>query len=323
MTTLAELRELFPEQIATRPSGHYAHIVTLRLTESYPVFRTDEGLNTALVPLGRQDRTPVDRIVMFMRKQTTPERLRGRELLRKYHPETAEACRYNESPCGACPDCIAYGYAIGESGAEKAKVFGDTAYSLSGHATSHTVRTFNAPNEGGVMYDHADGRTSDRINATEYVIPGVLFPSVTTTRDLTFAMFCYVLNNILSTTRYGAITTRTGRVDNQVVALVVADGEVMSNLALTQAVYDELQAAGQWGDDDLIDPLASQEAMNAVLPDLIAGSHVQAQAVITGNGLAALLEEFRTTVSQSFGDLTGVLMDQVADYRERLTAKGK
>src|SRR5258708_8003315 len=223
MTTLNDLSSLFPSAIPLRPEAHYAHLIVLRTTESYPIFRTDGDLNTARIPAGRTDKSIVDGIAMFMRKQTTAERLRGRELLRGASL-LPEECKYNENPCGRCPDCVAYGYAIGDGGAEKSKVYSDTAYSLSDHAISHEIRTFNAPGETGTMYDQEAAKTSNRINSTEYVKPGVVFPAVMTLRDLTFPLFCYVLNNLLSTQRYGATTTRTGRVENKVIGIVLGNG---------------------------------------------------------------------------------------------------
>lgn len=322
MTALNQLAEKFPSEIALRPSANYAHIVTLRVSESYPIFRTDEGLNTAQVAAGRNNHQLVDRIAMFMRKQTTPERLRGRELLRQYQPERMESCRYNEQACGQCPDCIAYGFAVGDSGAEKAKVFGDTAYSIRGHDVAHVVRTFNAPNETGTMYDQEKEQTSNRINSTEYIVPGVIFPSVVTTRDLTFAGFAYVLNNILSTVRYGATTTRTGRMDNQVVAIVVADGEIMSNLALTQAIYDHL---AQRPNEDILDPREVREAAEAVLPNLISGSNVKIAQQLVGSQLDDFLAEFLNVVSQQPQDLITTLFEQVDHYEARRSGgkKGK
>lgn len=323
MTPFDDLQnpKFFPEAVPTRPGGHYAHIVTLRVTESYPIFRTDGGLNVARVPVGRSDPTLVDRITMFMRKQTTPERLRGRELLRQYNAPLVDECRYNESPCGTCPDCVAYGYAIGDTGAEKAKVFGDSAYSLSAHTVSHEVNTFNAPNEGGIMYDPADNKTSNRINSTEYVKPGVIFPTVTTTRDLTFTMFCYVLNNLISTKRYGATSTRTGRVDNQVIAIIVADGEIMSNLALTQALYDMLQTRKAWPDDDLVSVGVALDAAQEVLPALIRQADVHVRAQLVGSELTTFLDEFRVQVSQQPEQMIGQVVKDAAEYRTRLTAK--
>ena len=74
----------FPQQVLPKPSGYYAHLVMLRVTDSYALFQTDGELNTARIRLG--ERTPdfVSRIEIFKRKQTTPERLVGRELLRHY-----------------------------------------------------------------------------------------------------------------------------------------------------------------------------------------------------------------------------------------------
>jgi CRISPR-associated protein Csc2 len=323
MTLFDELVSKFPSQIATRPSGHYAHIITLRETESFSIFRTDGTLNFTSVAIGRQDRTPIERITMFMRKQTTPERLRGRELLIKHRPDLMAQCRYNESPCGQCADCVSYGYAIGESGAEKAKILSDSAYSLTGYVISHQVNTFNAPNETGVMYDHASGSTSNRINSTEYVVPGVLFPSVSTARDVSFHMFAFLLNNLLSTKRYGATTTRTGRMANHVVGIVIANGELMSNLALTQAIYDDLNEQGQWPADDLVDVTLAEAAMQRCLPGLIQQSGVAVEMVLLGNELAQFLGEFDVQVSQQPETLFKALDEDVADYKKRLSPENK
>lgn len=329
MPTLKEdLKELFLGQIASKPSGYYAHIVTLRLTESYPVFRTDEGLNIARVASGRTEQQPVDRITMFMRKQTTPERLRGRELLRHYAGEVMESCSYNEhdakkkiGPCGQCPDCVTYGFAIGESGAEKAKVFGDTAYSLTGSEISSTLRTFNAPNESGIMYDPESEQTSNRINSTEYALPGLIFPSVTTLRDMPFEFFAYILNNILTTPRYGAITTRTGRVENRVQALVFADGEIMSNLALTQALYDALVAENEWKENELVDIQTVERVLPVVLNNLLAEARVRVHETIMGENLQAFMQAFDAEYGQQIEGLIADLFALSHEYRQRVSGK--
>lgn len=331
MSILNELAELFPKEIALRPSGFYAHIITLRLTESYPVFRTDEGLNTARVAVGRQWPELIDRVTIFMRKQTTPERLRGRELLRKYDKgQEMQKCTYNEhdakkkiGPCGQCPDCVTYGFAIGDSGAEKAKVFGDTAYSLTGHDVSHTLRTFNAPNESGVMYDAESKQTSNRINATEYALPGLIFPSVTTLRDLPFEFFEYILNNILSTKRYGAITTRTGRVENHVVGIAIADGEIMSNLALTQALYDALEKEDLWPQDDLVTMDAVYQVLPRILEQLLAESRVQVADFLIRDELSEFLRDFDQEFTQKLDEQIPQLFALARDYRESLTGRSK
>jgi hypothetical protein len=59
-----------------------------------------------------------------------------------------------------CPDCITYGFAIGDSGSEKSKVITDTAYSLTPYDDSHETRTLNAPYEDGTMSRQGEGNRS-------------------------------------------------------------------------------------------------------------------------------------------------------------------
>src|SRR5712692_6828489 len=143
--------EFFHTAVPSRPAGKYAHIVMLRVTEGYALFQTDGELNRARVSAGTApDSAMMTRITLFKRKQTTPERLNGRELLR-YHGVLSpsedvtdpDSCIYNVKSCRKCPDCITYGFAIGDGGSEKSKVYADTAFSLTDYATSHEVFTLN------------------------------------------------------------------------------------------------------------------------------------------------------------------------------------
>src|SRR5689334_18631244 len=99
------------------PMGKYAHILLLRETNSFALFQTDGELNISRVSLGRKNQELATRIVLFKRKQSSPERLTGRELLRRYG--LVESCKYNTAEfCKRCPDCIYYGFAIGDQGSE-------------------------------------------------------------------------------------------------------------------------------------------------------------------------------------------------------------
>src|SRR5437016_10297075 len=243
-----EKQDVFHPSIPLIPQGKYVHFVILRETSSFPLFQTDQELNFARVSAGREENdesaATISRVVLFKRKQTTPERLTGRELLRRYgltsdeeSGDTARYCEYNsEDFCKHCPDCIYYGFAIGQEGSERSKVLVDSAFSLSDYDESHQSMTFNAPYEHGTM--SKNGSTKSSFGEQDHVLPQVFFPAIITLRDPTEAAFIYVLNNILRTKRYGAQTTRTGTVENQVVAIVFADGEICSNLKLTQTLYD-------------------------------------------------------------------------------------
>lgn len=266
--------KFFQAEIPYKPMGKYVHFLTVRVTESYPLFQTDGELNKARVRAGIEDKNPISRLTMFKRKQSTPERLVGRELLRNYGLMTAEECEYNVKFAMDNPDCIIYGFAIGDSGSEKSKVVVDTAFSITSFDESHETFTLNAPFENGTMTSKGEtgskpGETTSRINQQDHIKPQVFFPSIVTLKDPTEASFLYVFNNILRTRHYGAQTTRTGRVRNELIGVVFADGEIVSNLRWTQKIYDELKAGEKLTQIDPLDEDDVIEAATRSIQDLM------------------------------------------------------
>lgn len=257
--------KFFHTEIPYKPMGKYAHFLTIRITESYPLFQTDGELNKARVRAGINNKNTISRLSMFKRKQSTPERLVGRELLRNYGLMTAKECEYNVDFAMDNPDCIIYGFAIGDSGSEKSKVVVDTAFSITAFDESHETFTLNAPYENGTMASKGEGNSkpgeiTSRINQQDHIRPQVFFPSIVTLKDPTEAGFLYVFNNILRTRHYGAQTTRTGRVRNELIGVIFADGEITSNLRWTQAIYDVMKANNTLHSPD---PLDEDEAILA------------------------------------------------------------
>lgn len=339
---------LFPASLPPRPSGRYAHIVLLRETDSYALFQTDGELNTARVHAGVERADLITRITMFKRKQTTPERLVGRELLRRYGLVSAEPadpqakakrpdergvsvdaaglpiCDYNVDFCKQCPDCISYGFAIGDSGSEKSKIFSDTAYSLSAFDASHEAFTLNAPYEGGTMSRR--GEVTSRINEQDHVRPQTLFPAVITARDLTAPLFLYVLGNVLKTRRYGAQTTRTGTMTNHLLGIVLADGEIFSNLHFTQRLYDRLAAQGQIDPAQPIAVGAALDAGRALVPALLAEDRVAVSQHLQGAELAAFLDDLGARTRGEDGArelLQAAARDSAAYHAAYIQKKGK
>src|SRR6266705_6159205 len=282
-----ETIDVFQQAIPKLPMGKYAHVIMLRETNSFALFQTDCELNISRVSLGRkaENQSLATRIVLFKRKQSTPERLTGRELLRRYG--LVENCKYNTDKfCKRCPDCIYYGFAIGDQGSERSKVLVDSAFSVTGYDMSHQQFTFNAPSENGTMSE--DGKMRTALGEQYYVLPQVYFPSVVTVKDPTEAEFIYVLNNILRTKRYGAQNTRTGTVENHVTGIVFSDGEIFSNLQLTQSVYDALSP-----EQRAKTPLSQEavlEAIHSVTPVLLREDGLVAQHY-EGERLQTLIQE--------------------------------
>jgi len=299
--------EWFLTEVPGKPMGRYAHIILLRVTDSYPLFQTDGELNTARVRAGIAQDGLLTRLTMFKRKQSTPERLVGRELLRRYGLLSGEAadergkdredekglpiCDYNVQFCTQCPDCIAYGFAIGDAGSEKSKVITDTAYSLTSYDHSHEAFTLNAPYEDGTMTRY--GEVTSRINEQDHIRPQVIFPGVVTARDLTENLFLYVLNNVLRARHYGAQTTRTGRLHNRIATVALTDGDIFSNLLFTQKLYDALIADGAIHPPDPVDPETAFKAAQALVPELLREDGVTVDQLIIGEDLEVLLAEMQ------------------------------
>ncbi|MBE9198021.1 MULTISPECIES: type I-D CRISPR-associated protein Cas7/Csc2 [unclassified Nodularia (in: cyanobacteria)] len=298
--------KFFQAEIPYKPMGKYVHFVTVRITESYPLFQTDGELNKARVRAGVKDKTTISRLSMFKRKQSTPERLVGRELLRNYGLMTAEECEYNVNFAMDNPDCIIYGFAIGDSGSEKSKVVVDTAFSITAFDQSHETFTLNAPYENGTMASKGEngskpGEVTSRINQQDHIRPQVFFPSIVTLKDPTEASFLYVFNNILRTRHYGAQTTRTGRVRNELIGVVFADGEITSNLRWTQAIYDQMKAQNAINPPDPLDEDDVITAAKSAIEALMADEFIVHTDFI-GDAFSPLLNEVKKLV----GDETGI-----------------
>jgi CRISPR-associated protein Csc2 len=286
--------KFFHKEIPAKPMGKYVHFLTVRITESYPLFQTDGELNKARIRAGIERKETISRLVMFKRKQSTPERLTGRELLRNYKIGDWEKCDYNVDFSKTTPDCILYGFAIGDSGSEKSKVVVDTAFSITPFDDSHFNFTLNAPFENGTM--SRNGEVTSRINSQDHILPQVFFPSIVTLKDPTESGFLYVFNNILRTRHYGAQTTRTGRVRNELIGIVFADGEIVSNLRWTQKIYDLMSNANQI---QAPDPLNEDEVVAAATKAI---SELMTQECIPhmdfiGESLQPLLDEVKSITS--------------------------
>lgn len=313
---------LFTRDIAQRPQGRYVHYILMRESESFPVFQTDGTLNVIRTQAGvtggqsgSGDAHLISRLVVFKRKQTSPERLTGRELLRLHgiitdDDDNARRCVYNsEDFCKHCPDCIHYGYAIGDQGAEKSKVYVDSAFSITRYEDSHKSFRFNALYEQGTMTE--GGKTRSSFGEQDHVVPQVFFPAVVTLRDPTYEGFLYVFGNLLRTSRYGAQETRTGRIENHIVAVAFTSGEIFSNLRFTQAIYDHMASNNQLEHT----PLSRQTVLSTaseVVPGLLRDEPVEQFQTLIGGSLETLLGEVRALYQDSI---------RVASFLQALDAK--
>lgn len=276
LTILNQYRDYLLDQYDNFPHGRYVSLLIIRKTESETIFRTEgsgEGLVKEIVMAGatKENAKPMRRVVISKRKQTAVERRTGRELLREHGllkmavvNKKEQPCALNtNAPCGQCIDCMLYGFAVGGGGAQKSRVMTDDAYSIGPVAQVTGRRTFNATFDNGTMRNPLTGAASTSINEDEYVLPETHFLDMETLKDVTIGELQYVIGNVLRSSRYGAISSRLGRVQNTLAAIVFSDTEIFANLELTQHVYDILKSSSR-EPDELDFPLSDEQVKSAV-----------------------------------------------------------
>ena len=141
------------------------------------------------------------------------------------------------------------------------------------------------------MRDPVSGEASSSIQEDEYVKPETLFIDMQTLKDLTINEIRYVLANVLRSRRYGAISSRLGKMRNIIVGVIFSDCELFSNLELTQCVYDRLGSDGrQFPLDENLVKLEVAGAVAGLTNEVIGNLQPLADAELT-----ELISEIRQT----------------------------
>ena len=305
MSILNNYTDFIVDQYENFPQSRYLTLIVLRKAESEMIFRTEgsgEGLSRDTVHPGLDGGDPISRVTISKRKQTAVERRTGRELLRQHNllfyaggereGDKDNICALNRNkPCGICADCMIYGYAVGGGGAQKSRVITDDAFSILSYQAVTAKRTFNALYDNNTMRDPFDEKASASIQEDEYVKPETLFIDMQTLKDLTAIEIRYVIANILRSRRYGAISSRLGKMRNTLVGAIFSDCELFSNLELTQSVYDRL------GADNRKFPLKEKQVESEVVTAVENLSHgvIGNLQVLGDTEVDALVDEIRHT----------------------------
>lgn len=251
--SIEKLQPFLASSYENFPKGRTIGAVVLRKTQSETIFRTEgtgEPMCSEYVQAGLTDIKTIPRLVMTKRKQIAPERRKGREFLRVHellYPDAKgnSICSLNtNAPCEMCIDCFLYGFAAGGEGAQKSRVWTEDAFSVLPSTELIGDRTINAIFETGTMRDE-EGKASTALNTSEYIKPGVHFLDIVTFKDVTADELRYALGNILLTSRYGAVSSRVGRMENQILGIFGGIAELPSSLELVQGIHDKLPADKQ------------------------------------------------------------------------------
>ncbi|WP_193199400.1 type I-D CRISPR-associated protein Cas7/Csc2 [Nostoc sp. MG11] len=332
--SISKLSSVLATSYENFPKGRFITLVVLRTTHSETIFRTEgsgEPMCSEFVQAGLEgenQKTIIQRLVMTKRKQVAPERRYGREHLRAHellytNPKDGSLCSLNtNAPCEMCVDCFLYGFAAG-GGAQKSRIWTEDAFSILPASDVVGDRTINAIYETGTMRDEK-GNASTALNTSEYIKPGVHFLDVVTLKDVTADELRYIIGNILFTSRYGAVSSRVGRMENQILGVFGSITELPSSLELVQATYDVLgkplehplninqlitaskQVIANWKNKRGVSVQLSEEELANLVTD------------VETNWSEAERDNFLKRLSQSYESFR-----QVAPDKKKAKAKGK
>ena len=310
------------DAMSIAPQNNFTSILVLRELESHAIFTTDgESADLASVAVGSgDDRETYSPGLMFMRKQTGSDRRFGKALQRDLLD--IDCTMQVNKMCQECVECILYGSAASESDQSisiTSRVMYDTAYTLRDATTAIDEKFQNAPGD-----DYAKGAEAT-IREPDFFEPGTLFPSVITLRDATPEELAFVLGITAKNKRYGAATSRLGRVKNHIVGVYTGSEEGPANLGLTRDVIQRLRESDDTDFDSIqdvitasaLDPQFVTDHLEAAFEKRVnaerGGLHIERvpdetvdelTEAATGNSLADVLET-QLEASHSFLDQAG------------------
>ncbi|ELZ96024.1 type I-D CRISPR-associated protein Cas7/Csc2 [Haloferax sulfurifontis] len=256
------------DEMTIAPKNNFTNVLVLRELESHAVFTTDgQSADLANVAVGLgDDRETYSPGLMFMRKQTGSDRRFGKSLQRDLLQ--TECTMQVNGMCQDCVECILYGSAASDDADQQlsitSRVMYDTAYTLRDATVTIDEKFQNAPGD-----DYA--KTAEAtIREPDFFEPGTLFPSVITLRDATPEELAFVLGITAKNKRYGAATSRLGRVKNHILGVYTGSEEGPANLGLTRDVVTRLRDSDETSADSIQDVITAA----AHDPQLV-GDHLQ------------------------------------------------
>ena len=305
------------KELTNNPGNRFVNILVLRELQSNAVFTTN-GQDADVVTLTVNDGDEsmnYSPAIMFMRKQTGSDRRFGKAMLRTLLG--VECTMQVNKMCQKCLECVLYGSAASEDVKETksvtSRVMYDTAFTIRDSSVIIEEKFQNAPGDGYAK------ESTTAIREPDFFNPGVLFPCVITLRDATFAELLFILSITLKNKRYGAVTTRIGRVKNHILGIYAGSEEGPSNLELTTGVIRKLAEET----DQSLEAIVTSSTLDvgsvvrhtkSVFDDLVEKERLE----ITGLGesdlntiLASLTDEMMKDVFGKQNKMSGEFIDSI------------
>ena len=238
------------KELTNNPGNRFVNILVLRELQSNAVFTTNgQDADVVTLTVNNGDKTmDYSPAIMFMRKQTGSDRRFGKAMLRTLLD--VECTMQVNKMCQKCLECVLYGSAASEDVKETksvtSRVMYDTAFTIRDSSVIIEEKFQNAPGDGYAK------ESTTAIREPDFFNPGVMFPCVITLRDATFAELLFIMSITLKNKRYGAVTTRIGRVKNHILGIYAGSEEGPSNLELTTGVIRKLAEENDQSLEDVV-----------------------------------------------------------------------
>lgn len=236
VTTALENGTVSMDEMTNTPGTNYTTILVLRELESHAIFTTngEDADIASLSVAGEESSIEYSPGLMFMRKQTGSDRRMGKAIQRELLDyEEEDSMEVNDMNARSVESALYGSAASGDDDVDigvTSRVMYDTAFSVRDASACIDEKFQNAPGE-----DYAKGSRST-IREPDFFEPGTLFPCAITLRDATPAEVAFVMAITKRNKRYGAATTRLGRVKNHVLGVYTGSEEGPSNRELTANV---------------------------------------------------------------------------------------
>lgn len=236
VTTALENGTVPMDGMTNTPGTNYTTILVLRELESHAIFTTNgqDADIASLSVVGDESSVEYSPGLMFMRKQTGSDRRMGKAIQRELLDyEKEDSMEVNDMNPRSVESALYGSAASGDDDVDigvTSRVMYDTAFSVRDASACIDEKFQNAPGEG-----YAKGATAN-IREPDFFEPGTLFPCTITLRDATPAEVAFVMAITKQNKRYGAATTRLGRVKNHVLGIYTGSEEGPSNRELTASV---------------------------------------------------------------------------------------
>lgn len=244
VTTALENGTVPMDEMTNTPGTNYTTILVLRELESHAIFTTngEDADIASLSIVGDGSSIEYSPGLMFMRKQTGSDRRMGKAIQRELLDyEVEDSMEVNDMNARSVESALYGSAASGDGDVDigvTSRVMYDTAFSVRDASACIDEKFQNAPGE-----DYAKGSRST-IREPDFFEPGTLFPCAITLRDATPAEVAFVMAITKRNKRYGAATTRLGRVKNHVLGVYTGSEEGPSNRELTANVITSFVGKG-------------------------------------------------------------------------------